>query len=171
MTVKIAQSQALYTSIARRDKSHNATLLTVGLVDIDIPQHPGVLHGVVSRSSKRLSSTLQEFIRPGPKRYARLVSSYPRLKITAWTEPTCDVFVKHTGLVHVYVIAVFSCEYRQCCVFRGIDATDSNITAVTATSNQPPQTDSEFSQLPQEIPQVLTACSPPAASAANSFYS
>ena len=89
MTVKIAQSQALYTSIARRDKSHNATLLTVGLVDIDIPQHPGVLHGVVSRSSKRLSSTLQEFIRPGPKRYARLVSYHPRSTLLDRTHLQC----------------------------------------------------------------------------------
>ena len=170
MTVKIAQSQALYTSIARRDKSHNATRLTVGLVDIDIPQHPGVLHGVVSRSSKRLSSTLQEFIRPGPKRYrARVIrpetENYTLLD-RIHLRCTCQTYE-----VWYYVTVVFTCEHRRYCVFRGIDATDSNITAVTATSNQPPQTDSEFSQLPQEMPQVLIACWPPAASAANSFYS
>ncbi len=42
----------------------------VGKVDVDIPQHPVVLHGMVARSSKRLSSTLQEFMRvPSKVRY------------------------------------------------------------------------------------------------------
>ena len=39
----------------------NSGLLSVGAVHIDIPQHPGVLHGMMTRGSKQLSSTLQEF--------------------------------------------------------------------------------------------------------------
>lgn len=35
-------------------------MLTVGAVVIEIPQHPVALHGMVTRSSKQLSSTLQE---------------------------------------------------------------------------------------------------------------
>lgn len=35
-------------------------LLTIGAVNIDIPQHPVALHGMVTRGSKQLSSTLQE---------------------------------------------------------------------------------------------------------------
>jgi len=61
--VNIGKSQGLYSSFTRRSNEHNCGLLSVGLVDIDIPQHPVILHGMVARSSKRLSSTLQEFIR------------------------------------------------------------------------------------------------------------
>lgn len=32
----------------------------MGAVNIDIPQHPVALHGMVTRGSKQLSSTLQE---------------------------------------------------------------------------------------------------------------
>ena len=67
VSLKISQSHALYTSVTRREKPHNSALMTLGVVDVDIPQHPGALHGVVSRSSKRLSNTLQEFIRPPNK--------------------------------------------------------------------------------------------------------
>ena len=67
--INIGKSQGLYSSFTRRSGKHNSGLLTVGLVDIDIPQHPVVLHGMVARSSKRLSTTLQEFLRvpPTPK--------------------------------------------------------------------------------------------------------
>jgi len=64
--INIGKSQGLYSSFTRRSSEHNYGLLTVGLVDIDIPQHPVILHGMVARSSKRLSTTLQEFIRMPP---------------------------------------------------------------------------------------------------------
>ena len=64
MKINIGKSQGLYSSFTRRSGKHDSGLLTVGLVDIDIPQHPVILHGMVARSSKRLSTTLQEFIRP-----------------------------------------------------------------------------------------------------------
>ena len=42
-------------------KEKNSGLLSIGAVHVDIPQHPGVLHGMMTRGSKQLSSTLQEF--------------------------------------------------------------------------------------------------------------
>lgn len=58
--VTIGKSQALYSSIIKRNKDKNSGLLTIGAVNIDIPQHPVALHGMVTRGSKQLSSTLQE---------------------------------------------------------------------------------------------------------------
>nr|XP_034186923.1 transmembrane protein KIAA1109 isoform X7 [Osmia lignaria] len=58
--VTVGKSQALYSSISKRQKDKNSGLLTVGAVNIDIPQHPVVLHGMMTRGSKQLSSTLQE---------------------------------------------------------------------------------------------------------------
>jgi hypothetical protein len=57
--VTVGKSQALYSSISRRSKDKNSGLLTVGAVNIDIPQHPVALHGMMTRGSKQLSSTLQ----------------------------------------------------------------------------------------------------------------
>lgn len=54
------KSQALYSSITKRQKDKNSGFLTVGAVNIDIPQHPVALHGMVTRGTKQLSSTLQE---------------------------------------------------------------------------------------------------------------
>lgn len=50
----------MYSSFSRKSKDKNSGLLTVGAVNIDIPQHPVALHGMVTRGSKQLSSTLQE---------------------------------------------------------------------------------------------------------------
>ena len=73
--INIGKSQGLYSSFTRRSNEQNYGLLSVGLVDIDIPQHPVVLHGMVARSSKRLSSTLQEFIRVPPTPRPRFVAN------------------------------------------------------------------------------------------------
>ncbi len=67
VTVNIAKSQGLYSSVMKRSKEYNSALVTIGKIDVDIPQHPVVLHGMVARSSRRLSSTLQEFMRPPTK--------------------------------------------------------------------------------------------------------
>ncbi|XP_050415172.1 bridge-like lipid transfer protein family member 1 [Patella vulgata] len=64
VTVNIGKSQALHTTVMRRSKEHNSALASVGVIDVDIPQHPVVLHGMMTRSSKKLTSTLQEFRRP-----------------------------------------------------------------------------------------------------------
>lgn len=58
--VTVGKSQTLYSSITRRAKDKNSGLLSIGPINIDIPQHPVALHGVMTRSSKQLSSTLQE---------------------------------------------------------------------------------------------------------------
>jgi len=58
--VTVGKSQTLYSSVTRRIKDKNSGLLSIGPVNIDIPQHPVALHGMMTRSSKQLSSTLQE---------------------------------------------------------------------------------------------------------------
>ncbi|KAK3599977.1 hypothetical protein CHS0354_012630 [Potamilus streckersoni] len=63
VTVNIAKSEGLHTNVMRRGKGHNSALVSVGEIDIDIPQHPVVLHGMMARSSRQLSTTLQEFRR------------------------------------------------------------------------------------------------------------
>jgi len=63
VTISIGKSEGLYSSFIKRLSKHNSGLLKVGVVEVDIPQHPVALHGMVARSSKRLSTTLQEFIR------------------------------------------------------------------------------------------------------------
>jgi hypothetical protein len=68
VTVSISRSQALLTTLNRRGKEHNSALVSVGNIDVNIPQHPVVLHGMMTRSSRRLTTTLQEFrwpLRPG----------------------------------------------------------------------------------------------------------
>ncbi|XP_045512611.1 transmembrane protein KIAA1109 homolog isoform X1 [Pieris brassicae] len=56
--VSVGKSQALYSWEGGR---LGATALgSIGGVRIDLPQHPVALHGVMTRSSRQLSSTLQE---------------------------------------------------------------------------------------------------------------
>ena len=59
--MNISRSQALHTTVMRRGKEHNSALVSVGMIDVNIPQHPVVLHGMMTRSSRRLTTTLQEF--------------------------------------------------------------------------------------------------------------
>lgn len=56
----VGKSQTLYSSLSKRGKDKNSGLVSIGPVNIDIPQHPVALHGMMTRSSKQLSSTLQE---------------------------------------------------------------------------------------------------------------
>lgn len=63
--VIVGKSQALYSSVTRRGKDKNSGLLTIGAVAVDIPQHPVVLHGMMTRGSKQLSSTLQVLLNAG----------------------------------------------------------------------------------------------------------
>ena len=64
VTVNIGKSQALHTTVKRRGKGHNSALVSIGEIDIDIPQHPVVLHDMLTRGTNKLSTTLQEFRRP-----------------------------------------------------------------------------------------------------------
>lgn len=58
--VTVGKTQTLYSSVTKKAKDKNNALLTVGAIFIDIPLHPIQLHGMVTRSSKQLSTTLQE---------------------------------------------------------------------------------------------------------------
>lgn len=58
--VTVGKSQTLFSSVSRRNKDKNNGFLSIGPVDIDIPQHPVALHGMMTRSSIQLSNTLQE---------------------------------------------------------------------------------------------------------------
>ncbi|KAI5721097.1 hypothetical protein M8J77_015920 [Diaphorina citri] len=58
--VTVDKSQALISSMSRRTKDKNSGFITIDRINIDIPQHPVVLHGMMTRGSKQLSSTLQE---------------------------------------------------------------------------------------------------------------
>ncbi|KAJ2953969.1 hypothetical protein O0L34_g1610 [Tuta absoluta] len=61
--VSVGKSQALHSweeGRAGRAARGAAVLLSVGGVRVELPQHPVALHGVMTRSSRQLSSTLQE---------------------------------------------------------------------------------------------------------------
>ena len=45
--MNISKSQGLYSSFAKKASEHNSGLLSIGLVSIDIPQHPIALHTMV----------------------------------------------------------------------------------------------------------------------------
>ncbi|BFZ14882.1 hypothetical protein BsWGS_17921 [Bradybaena similaris] len=60
VTININKSESLLTSVMRRNKEHNSILVSIGVIDVDIPQHPVILHDMMSRSSKKITATLQE---------------------------------------------------------------------------------------------------------------
>lgn len=55
--MSVGKSQALYAWEGGRLGA--TALAAVGGVRVDLPQHPVALHGVMTRSSRQLSSTLQ----------------------------------------------------------------------------------------------------------------
>ena len=57
----IGKSLTLVSSQNKKGKDHNSALLKIGAIYINIPQHPVALHGMMTRSSRQLSTTLQEF--------------------------------------------------------------------------------------------------------------
>ena len=61
MTLEVSQSHGLYSVSNRDTKENNSGVLNIGVIEIDIPQHPVALQKVVYRSSRRLSTTLSEF--------------------------------------------------------------------------------------------------------------
>ncbi len=59
--VTIGKSQVIHTSHMWKTKDKNSGTFAVDLIHIEIPQHPVDLHSIVTRGTKELSSTLQEF--------------------------------------------------------------------------------------------------------------
>ncbi|CAM1304937.1 KIAA1109 (predicted) [Pycnogonum litorale] len=60
--ITVGKSQALYSSTKKKRacKDRSSALLSIGPIQLDIPQHPVVLHGMMTRGTKQLSTTLQE---------------------------------------------------------------------------------------------------------------
>ena len=56
----VGKSQTLISCQNKKGKDANSALLTIGPIAIDIPQHPVALHGMMTRSGRQLSTTLQE---------------------------------------------------------------------------------------------------------------
>ena len=59
--VTIGKSEVIHSSHMWKTKDKNSGTMLVELVQIDIPQHPVDLHSIVTRGTKELSSTLEEF--------------------------------------------------------------------------------------------------------------
>ena len=50
----------MYTAASRVDSEKNMAVVTLGVVDIDIPQHPVALHSMMTRSSRTISRHITE---------------------------------------------------------------------------------------------------------------
>ena len=59
--VTIGQSEIIHSSHMWKTKDKNTGTMFIDLVQIVIPQHPVDLHSIVTRGTKELSSTLEEF--------------------------------------------------------------------------------------------------------------
>lgn len=60
VNVNVGKSRTQYANKgSTRLGDQNSAKLKVGAIDIDIPQHPVALHGMMTRGTKQLSSTLQ----------------------------------------------------------------------------------------------------------------
>ncbi|KFM73895.1 hypothetical protein X975_01879, partial [Stegodyphus mimosarum] len=87
----VCKSQALYSSQNKKGKDRNSALLTVGPINIDIPQHPVVLHGMMTRSSRQLSTTLQELrATRQPLRPSRQIDEYSASAANHSPQPPWD---------------------------------------------------------------------------------
>ena len=58
VSVSIGPSHALYTSLDKHRRTYNSGVLTVGVIDVHIPQNPGTLHSMVTRNSRRIHNTI-----------------------------------------------------------------------------------------------------------------
>ncbi|GAB6024106.1 hypothetical protein CHUAL_008817 [Chamberlinius hualienensis] len=61
---EVGKCQALFSGYFGKLKEKNSAFINIGSVNVDIPQHPVVLHGMMTRSSKQLSTTLHELRTP-----------------------------------------------------------------------------------------------------------
>ena len=54
----VRKSKGLHSVQSKSSDDLNSALLSVGLISVDIPQHPAVLHEMMTRDTKELSTTL-----------------------------------------------------------------------------------------------------------------
>lgn len=93
--ITIGKSQALYSSQNRKGKGRNSALLTIGPINFDIPQHPVALHGMMTRSSRQLSTTLQELrATRQPSRTSRQIDEFGPT-VTHSPQPPWDMTTHH----------------------------------------------------------------------------
>ncbi|XP_050686161.1 transmembrane protein KIAA1109 homolog isoform X6 [Eriocheir sinensis] len=107
--VTIGKSQGLYTSLSRKTKAKNSALITIGDVNVDIPQHPVILHDMMTRSSKQLSSTLMELrvARPSARLSRGATADEPDLTASPrppQEPPGPQEPIPHESLLHPLVI-------------------------------------------------------------------
>ena len=57
----VGPTETNYTSHMWKTKDKNQGHLSIGPVHVDIPQHPVMLHGIMTRSTKQITNTLMEF--------------------------------------------------------------------------------------------------------------
>jgi len=55
VSLHMSRSHAVYSYEARANKDKNIALVTVGVIDVEIPQHPVALHTMMTKSSRTLS--------------------------------------------------------------------------------------------------------------------
>ena len=53
-------SHGMYSCVNKREDSKKSVVISLGAIDVDIPQHPVALHCMMTRSSKTLSKQLSE---------------------------------------------------------------------------------------------------------------
>ena len=62
MTCKVTKSHALHTKMSKPTcKSSERSLLAIGPISIEIPQHPGALRNIMAQFTARLQTHYMEF--------------------------------------------------------------------------------------------------------------
>ena len=60
MSCSLSRSHGLYSSLTLDTEEEGNALVTLGMIDIDIPQHPVALHSMMTRSSRAISRHISE---------------------------------------------------------------------------------------------------------------
>lgn len=56
----MSRSHAVYSYQSRANVDKNVALVTVGVIDVEIPQHPVALHTMMTRSSRTISRQITD---------------------------------------------------------------------------------------------------------------
>ncbi|XP_068720760.1 bridge-like lipid transfer protein family member 1 [Montipora capricornis] len=60
VSCSLSRSHVLFSSVTQNTEEKGNALVTLGIVDIDIPQHPVALHSMMTRSSRTISRHISE---------------------------------------------------------------------------------------------------------------